>query len=344
MQMKGRAEAVDVIAVAALSLLATVPLFFVDPAVAGIVGGDVVSLLMAAVPFLLLLPLPAAYVASISRERFRVESLAAAAVLPLGFLGMKFGATAIGLLLGLPLVSYKARSIYTGDNPFWAWFKASAALITVLAVVFGLTAAYTYESSAPLREDVQGNLTSRAVDTATEFIDLSQQGVSSDRLTGAAVRISRNISRTSIRLTEQNVFAAVDADGTFSDQQRQVLRSAFTQSEQEIPSQLSEQARQQVSSQLGGQEDIQRDLIASRTGPIVEKLSQPTLPVLAVIFFTVLSLVYLLRFPLALLGGIYGTVFRRIRSWYGQRGESEGGDAGGRRRQQERRERGRRRP
>lgn len=313
----------DLAIVAALSLAAVAPLFVFDPAVAHVTGGDVIPLLRGAAPLLFLLPLPAAYVASISRDGFRVESLAAVVILPLGVFGLRFTAVAAGLVLGLPLVSYKARSIYTGDNAFWTWFKSSAALVTVLAVVLGISAAYAYNTSPALRQDVQGNVTDRAVGTATQFVDLSQEGLSPDRITGATARLARNISSTSLALTEKTVFAAVEEDGTFSDGQRQVLRDAFTQAEEEIPGQLSQQAQQRVTNQLAGGENVQRSLIRSRMGPIVERLSKPTPPVLALIFFTVLSLAYLVKFPVALLGGVYGLGFRRLRHRYAEREDTD---------------------
>ncbi|MDY6774199.1 MAG: hypothetical protein SVS85_03270, partial [Candidatus Nanohaloarchaea archaeon] len=64
-------------------------------------------------------------------------------VLPLGVLGTTYLAFSSGLVLGLLLVSYKARSVYHEDNFGWTSFKAVGSLLTVLALVLGLTAAYT---------------------------------------------------------------------------------------------------------------------------------------------------------------------------------------------------------
>ncbi|MDY6768491.1 MAG: hypothetical protein SVW02_00065 [Candidatus Nanohaloarchaea archaeon] len=318
MNLRGSADVREVLAVAALSIVAILPLFVVDVGIGKILEGEAIAMLTSLVPLLLLLPLPAAYVATISRHRFRPETLGALATLPLGLLGAKFAAFAVGLVLGLLLVSYKSRSIYTGDNQFWTFFTASAALVTVLALVLGVSAAHTYSASADVRQGVQDNVTEFTVNTATEFIDLAQQGATPQQITGAAVALAENMSRTSIAMTEKAVFRAVEENGTFSDTEKQLLRTAFTQSKQRIPSQLSTRARQQVEERLGGQREVENELIRSRTAPIIQKLTSPTLPLLIAVFFTLVSLVYIFKIPVSIIGGVYGMIILRLRKRFGE--------------------------
>ncbi|MDY6770276.1 MAG: hypothetical protein SVU88_04865 [Candidatus Nanohaloarchaea archaeon] len=308
---------------AALSLVAMLPLFVVKLDIGTVIAGDIVSLATALVPVALLLPLPAAYIAAVSRHEFRPEAFAAMVTLPLAVLGATFAGVSIGLVLGMLLVSYKARSVYHGDNEFWTFFKASTALITVMALVLGISAAYAYSSSATIRGEVRGNLTAVTVETATEFVDLSGGSSPSSQVSRAAVQIARNVSEQSIVATEEAVFQAVAQDGTFSDQQRQVLRTAFDQSRQQIPDQLSTAAQQQIESQLQARGGVEEEIIRSRTAPIIETVTAPTAPVLAAIALAVVSLVYILKFPVGLLGGIYGTVVHRIRTRGRRTGKQE---------------------
>ncbi|MDY6769123.1 MAG: hypothetical protein SVW02_03400 [Candidatus Nanohaloarchaea archaeon] len=330
-QLRGAVEPVDIAIIAALSFLAAAPLFVIQPQVAAISGLQPPIPLGHLVILLLLIPLPAAYVASISGERFRVESLAALATLPLAVFGAKFAAVSLGLVLGLPLVSYKARNLFHEDNYFWTRFKASAALLSIMAVVAGVAAVQVYSGSPAVQDAVQGNVTAVTVDTAAEFADISSGSTS--LLTGMAAGIAVNTSRATVAATEQVVLTAVNQSDGFSAGQRQVLQSAFTTAEQTIPPRFAQRARSQVRQRLAEQTDVNEQAVRSRIAPIIGTVTAPEPPMLVVLFLSVASAVYLFRLPAGLVAASYAMVGRRI-----NRAASSGGqerpDRGQRRREQ----------
>ncbi|MDY6762103.1 MAG: hypothetical protein SVY41_03565 [Candidatus Nanohaloarchaea archaeon] len=309
-RLRGAAEPVDLAVIAVLSLVATVPLFLISPSIDAVVAVQPPLPVSHLVILLLVLPLPAAYVAAISGERFRVESLAAVITLPFALAGPRFTAFSVGLVLGLPLVSYKARNLFHGDNRFWTSFKASAALITVLALVTGVIAVQAYSGSAAVQNAVQGNVTAVAVDTATGFVDVS--GGSTSMMTGMAAGIAVNTSRTTVAATERTVFTAVNRSDGFSPAERQVLRAAFTEAEEQIPPQVGQQAQKQVQQRLAQQTDVGEEVLASRVAPIVDTVTAPEPPVLAVLFLTVASLVYIFRLPVGVVAAVYVMLGRRV--------------------------------
>ncbi len=311
-RLRGAAEPVDLAIVAALSIIASIPVFVITPRIDALVALQPPIPLGHLVLLLLVLPLPAAYVASISGERFRPESLGAAATLPLALFGTRFAAFSVGLVLGLALVSYKARSIFNGDNLFWTRFKASAALLTVMALVAGVVAVQGYAGSAAVQDAVQDNVTSVAVETASGFIDQSTEARTGDVLTGLATMAAMNASRSSIAATERTVFTAVNESGGFSSAQRQVLRTAFDQAGQEVPQQVAAGAEEQVQDQLQQQADVDEAVLAGRIQPVVEQVTAPQPPVLAVLFLTVASLVYMFRLPIGFIAAVYAMVGRRL--------------------------------
>ncbi|MFB6294502.1 MAG: hypothetical protein ABEI97_01965 [Candidatus Nanohaloarchaea archaeon] len=322
-RLRGSLEPVDTVIVAALSLVAALPLLFIHLRIDALFGFQPPIPLGQLVILLLVIPLPAAYVASISGRRFRPEFLGAAVTLPLALLGTRFAAFSLGLVLGLALVSYKAKSIFNGENLFWTRFKAAATLLSVMAIMAGAAAVHTYSGSPAVQNAVQENVTETAVDTATEFIDLSTQADTGGVLTQLATSVAVNASRTSIVATERAVFTAVNRSGGFSDQQRQVLRGAFTQAEQEIPQRIGTQTEEQVQQQLQERADVDEDVIAGRIQPVVAQVTAPQPPVLAVLFLSVASLVYLFRLPVGLIAAVYALAGRHIN----QMASSDSGDA-----------------
>ncbi|MDY6776969.1 MAG: hypothetical protein SVQ76_02575 [Candidatus Nanohaloarchaea archaeon] len=308
----------DAAVVAFLSIAALSPLFMFDTGIEQVLDLSLGPILYLAASLLLVLPVPASYVVAISREGFRVESFASAAALPLAFLGPLHAGLAASLVLGLPLVSYKTRGLYKGDNFTFTAFRSVGSMATVLAVVLGLAAALTYQASPGLQEDLQETITNRTTEMASEYVEASrQQVVESQRqaLKELASTLSRNVSSTSIALTEKTVFSAVEEAGTFTSSQKTLLRRAFDTARDDIPSRLSGSVAgrmDQLTGSAGELGDV-KGMVKQRISPLAESFTAAEPPFLAFIFFTVLSLVYLAKIPFKLLGALYAGVARRSR-------------------------------
>ncbi|MFB6265876.1 MAG: hypothetical protein ABEI07_02215 [Candidatus Nanohaloarchaea archaeon] len=313
-------ETRQLLVTALLSLVAVAPLFFFDPVNGLLKGQGILEVLYSAAALLFLLPLPAAYVASVSTERFRYEAVGGFASLPLAVFGTFHAAFAVSLGVGLLLVSYKTRSVYHGDNFGWSTFKSAGSLVFVLALVLGFTAAYTYQSSPGLRGELQDRITNRTVDIAVEYADISRQSIApKDEIQELAGRLSENVSRTSIALTEKMVFEAVQRSGTFSPAQKTLLRNVFDRSKNRIPETMSRRIEATAFNTGNMSEAVPVEEIArQRIEPFVEKATAPAPHTLTLIFLTVASLVHLFKMPFRLLGGFYAYIFRSVENRAGE--------------------------
>lgn len=331
-------DAVDAIVVAVLSLGAVAAVGATDLAIATFVGGDLLTLLRSVAVLLIMLPLPVAYVASISMERFRPESLASAAGLVFAVRGTAYTAVAAGLVLASLLVSYKARSVFHGDNRFWTRFKASTSAVTALALIIGLTVALTYQGSAGFRADLQGNVTNVTTELAVDQIGATQQSLAEQQrqlVVTTAGTVAENSSTAAILLTEQNVLAAVQQDGSFSASQQQVLDDAFTTSEQDIPPQVRSEVEQRIARQYDENIDDglveTRDLedrITTQVRNMLARLAEPTPPVLVALFIMAASFALIFKLPFGLVAAIYASIIALLVSRFrpgtaGSRGAAE---------------------
>lgn len=316
----GERAAIDLRAlatVALLSLVAVSPLLVANVSVADIIGLNLSTLLQPVILLLVLLPLPAAYVSTISYDRFRFETLGATIILPLYVVSPVFAAAGAGMLLGLMLTSYKARSLYKGDNGFYTSWKATKTTMVLLAVAGGIFAAATYSTSTGVQADVQGNLTEESVDLALDQLDIgSISGSQTQQLVDQSRRISETASRLSIEATQRIVFDAITADGSFSQQQRGVVRGGFRTAKNEVPENVSQQIAQNVEDQLaqrnGGTTGSTESLVRPQVEQMVQQLARPTPPVLAAIFFITFSLLALFKLPFGLIGGIYSVLIIQL--------------------------------
>ncbi len=306
---------------AGLSVIAMGAVMVADIGISAVVAMDPGGLLRSAAILLAVLPLPAAYIAHISHDGFRRESLGTLAALPFAALSMGLGAVAAGLVLGGLLVSYKATNLWDGGNPFWTGWKASGGMVVVLALAAGLMVAATYQGSATFREDIRGNLTNVTTEVATDQINLTQRSVmeqQTETLVATAGMVARNVSESSILLTGNRVMGAVEDDGSFSPDQQNLLITEFDTARQDIPPQVAEQTRDAVRQQLeanqGGLVPVQdtADMIAEQTRRILQEWGQPTPLVLAAITVMVMSLVLVFKLPFSLIAGLYAVIIGAV--------------------------------
>lgn len=299
------------------TLAAMIGLFMVDLSSEALITLDYGGLVGSVITLLVLLPLPAAFIAHISHSGFRREALATVIALPFGLLGLKFAAFAAGLVLGGLMVSYKAENLWQDGNTFWTGWKASGGAVTMLAIVLGLAVAFTYQGSATFREDVRGELTNVTTDVATEQINLTQQGVvdqQTEALVTSAGTVAENASTAAIILTTNQVLTAVQDDGSFSPTQQNLLISEFGTARDDIPPQIGQQTRdavrQQVEANQGGLVPVQdtADMIADQTRRMLRQFGQPSPPVFAVIVLMVASVVLMFKLPFSLIAGLYAVL------------------------------------
>lgn len=326
-------DPVDAIVVAGLSAAATAAVGFTDLGVGAVVAGDLAALARSVAVLLVVLPLPIAYVVTISMERFRIESLASAVSLLFGFRGVTYATIAAGITIASLIVSYKTRSIFHGDNRFWTRFKASASTVTILAIVIGLAAALTYQGSADFRQDLRGNATNVTTELAVDQVGAVQETFAEQQrqvLVNTAGLVAENSSTAAIALTEQNVFTAVQQDGSFSASQQQLLRDTFTTSRQDIPPRIRDDITTRVDEQLtrqtdGGIVETQslEDRIATQVRQMLQRLGQPTTPVLAAIFVMALSIVLLFKIPFGLVAAVYASLLGGFRARFESTSEAD---------------------
>lgn len=319
--------------VAALSLIAMLPVFQLDLSLQQLFAVNPLPLLQSLLPLFLTLPLPAAYITLISKKRFRKEALGTTVVLPIAVLGQLFTVFAAGIVLGSIFVSYKAKSVYNGRNVNWMHFRAAGGMIVLIAVVAGLVAASFYSSTQPFRADIRGNITQESVDMAMDYAETAGVGGQQPQSTGAQAQqltnlvgpLASNLSTASIRSTETVVFGAVqqtrDRDSSkFDASERTVLRTAFDTAENQVPSTVRQQAEQTMQQQLqkmGGAAEVKKETLRSMVTPrvrkVVNRIITDSQAMTAVAFVSAFSVVMLFKLPFAFLSALYAAIIGHIR-------------------------------
>jgi hypothetical protein len=321
-------------AVAGLSLIAMLPVFQLDLSLRQLFAMNPVPFIRSLLPVLLTLPLPAAYIALISKRRFRKEALGTAVVLPFALLGQLFTVFAAGMVLGSLFVSYKGKSVYNGRNVNWMHFRAAGGMIVLTAVVAGLVAASFYSNTAPFREDIRGNITQESVDMAMDYAETAGVGgdevqpestdAQAQQLTSLMGPLAANLSVASIRSTETIVFRAVQEtrnrdSSKFDASERTVLRTAFDTAENQVPSTVQQQAEQTMQRQLqemDGAADVKQDTLRSMVTPrvrkVVNRIITDSEAMTAVAFVSASSIVMLFKLPYAFVGALYAAIIGRV--------------------------------
>lgn len=302
--------------------------FYLSPVdtgvLAGLAFGDLVT---ASSVFLGLMVLPIAWIANMSFERFRIESLAAFIVLPGVFRGGMFAVVCLGLPVAVVFASYLARSTYNGKNPFWTCFKASASLVTVMAVLMATAGAYSMATDQAMRDTVREGVTDRVADRATEVANESLNGGGAgdqqqQMLVTLASDLSRNVSASTILVSRRSVEATMDQlEGTpeeFSSTQRTVISQTFDRLERELPQNLSSQVSDRIEQRFEEQGGLQpsdgqlEDEVRDRVDAGLDTIFEDRRALAGMTFVVVLSLVYALKIPFEVLGGVFGYLLYRL--------------------------------
>jgi hypothetical protein len=324
----------DALMIAVLSLAAIASITRFELSFATVFDRQFSTILDALLPLLLLLPLPAAYIAAISKDGFRKEVAGTLVTLPAAVLDLTFAVGSIGIVLGGVLVSYKAKSIYNGQNTNWVHFKAAGSMVVVLAIVAGIATAAMYSTTPPLREDIRSNITQQSVDTALEYADMAGMGGTQDVSLGEQDQgisamvgtLAENLSQASIQSTEAIVFQAVEEtrnrdSSKFDADERTVLRAAFDTAESNVPTEVRQQAEDQVEQRFtsgsdSGQveEAAMRSMVTPRVRSFVNELITDSHGMTLTVLIATFSLVMLFKLPFELLSAIYAAILGRLRS------------------------------
>lgn len=322
------------IIVAVLSLLPIIMLHQVSVSVELLFAMQFEPLLNEVIPLLLAFPVPAAFIASISKERFRWECLGTAAAFIFAGQGQEFMAAAAGMVLGGVFVSYKAKSIFNGHNTGWTFFKATGSMLTILALAIAFSTSSFYMDTPAFRTDIQRALTDQTVDIAVEHANLAElanTGGNTDALeamqTGLAAdligTLAENLSRTTVQATEVVVFSEVEQSGEFDAQELAVLDDAFTRADEQIPAAVSTQAEEWLSEDIGAtsvgdtgqsaEDESIKQLITPQVRTFVNDIVSASPETQAIVFVATFSLIMLFKIPFELIGALYASLLSWIR-------------------------------
>lgn len=287
------------------------------------------DLLSASTVFIITMVFPIAWVANMSFERFRVESLAAFLVVPGVFRGGLFAVVCLGLPVAVVFASYIARSTYNGKNPFWTCFKTGASLVTVLAILTATSGAYSMATDQDMRDTVRQGVADRVADRATEVANETLNGegngaVEQQRQMFVTMtsQVARNVSSSTILVSRRSVVATMDQlEGTseaFSSTQRTVLSQTFDRLEQELPGNISGQVGERVEQRFEDQGGFRpssgqlEEEVEGRVDAGLDAIFEDRRALAGMTFVVVLSLVYALKIPFELLGGVFGYLLYRL--------------------------------
>lgn len=318
----GGVSLLDAAIIGILSVVATVSLTLIDVTMTDLVGLELGSILRSALIFLIFVPLPAAYTATISKDGFRKEAFGGVLALPIAFLGLPFAALGTGVFLGNLLTSYKTRSIFKGDNTGWTYWKSVGGAITMIALVAGLTAGYTFYTDADWRDTIKTEATNETTAIATDYIDLSGSGSvltqqQRQQLIDTAGVLAENASATTLTVAEDAVVLRMQQDGSFTDQQQSTITDTFTTLDGTVPGEIKQQTEQQVGEQIDelvfGQDVSATGAIRQRIRGFVDQIVEPSPQMTAGVFFLTISFLLILKIPFRLIGTIYAGLLTFLR-------------------------------
>ncbi|MDY6771029.1 MAG: hypothetical protein SV186_03675 [Candidatus Nanohaloarchaea archaeon] len=281
--------------------------------------------------YLALLVFPVAWVANMSFERFRTESLAAFIVLPGVFRGGVFAVFCLGFPLAVVFASYMARSVFNGKNYFWTCFKTGSAIVMVLGVVFASVGAYSMAQDADMRETVRGAVADKVTDRALEAVNATVNSGSGQTLMAEqrqlvvelSSRVASNVSTATLQAARIAVFRATkQADGTaaeFKPTQINLLNRTFEQLQTSLPSRLSDRISGRVGERMDerieqvqpSKKNIRQD-VRARIDSGLSVVFDDTRLLAALTFIVLLSLIYTFKIPFELLTGMVGYLIHRM--------------------------------
>ncbi len=295
---------------------------------AALVGLEFEAIFSISILFLAGMALPIAWIATMSFDGMRKESLASFIVLPGIFRGGLFGLVCVGLPVAVVFASYVARSTYNGRNPFWTCFKAGASIVTVFAILLATVGAYTIMYEEGIRQDVRDGVldrvTDRAVDVANETLN-GANGTSAveqqqDVFVSQASRLSQNVSETTILASQRTITRQMDRyEGTryeFSSEQRTVIDQTFTALQAQLPGNISGQVADRVEERFDSGTGLQPsdEQVRGRVDAGLDTVFGDTTTLAGMTFVVLLSLVYSLKIPFELFSGTLGYLLHRVAS------------------------------
>lgn len=312
----------DAAIIGILSVAATASLALTDVSVADLFGLAFGGLLRSALIFLVFVPLPAAYVATISKDGFRKEALAGLLALPVALWGIQFAALGTGILLGNLLTSYKARSIFKGDNTGWTYWKSVGGAITMIALVAGLTAGYTFHTDTDWQDTIKAEITNQTTQIAVDYADLSGSGSAltqqqRQQLIDTAGVLAENASAATLLVAEDAVVLAMEEDGSFTSQQQSTITGTFTVLDRTVPDEIQRQIEQRVGEQVDelvfGRDVSAAGAVQQRIQSFVDRLVQPSPEATTGVIFLTISFLLILKIPFGLIGALYAGILASLR-------------------------------
>ncbi len=278
-----------------LSLVATASFFLIPTTITDLIGFNFTNIFALQNLVVLLLPLPFAFVAIHSLERFRKESFAAIISLLLIPLGGKLALAALTLSLGCPLVSWKARSVYNKKNKLYTFYKATGTAVTVVAVI----SAALFVGAFTVENQVQGAVTQALANKTGELSeDIISDAFGGDNLQTVQEQQIR-LASSLINSTETVVLDQVRQDRLFTGQHRNRLDTYFSNAHTLLLQQIRERSEEQRPGFNTGSP------VTQGVNQAIDELVQPTAGFNLALFLIVFSLVLILRLPFAVLGTVY---------------------------------------
>lgn len=320
----------DALILGFLTMIGVVGFYLSPVSVEAVAYLDAGALVGPSLLFLGFMAFPMAWVANMSFEGFRIESLAAFIVLPGVFRGGFFAVVCLALPLAVVFGSYVARSTYNGRNPFWVSFKVGAALVSVLAIVTASAGAYTMMGDGETRSMVREGVSEYVSDRTTEVVNESFEGGTDNgaleqqrtMIVDMAERVARNVSSATLVTSQRSLEAVMDqVEGTpqeFSEPQRGLIDQTMTGLRQELPANISGQVRERVDDQVREQmEDMQpstgdiQEQVQQRVDDGLDVIFENDQALAGVTFFVLLSTIMLLKIPFELIAGVLGYLLYR---------------------------------
>lgn len=265
---------------------------------------------------LVLLPLPVAYAATISRKAFRYESLVPLLLLPGGVASGAAGYSFLFIPIAGVLASYKAPSIYNGKNSRWITYKTGSVLVVAAALIVGGSIATDIATNTETRDQLKETMVDTAVNISADYAKTATaQTQQQDQFSQMTEQTALQASKMAIEQTQQQVFSTINSTDSFTTQQVSTIGTSFRESLQTVPSSVSSTMREELETNLEQQQANQqriKQLVRPKINEVITPLFDKPGWIALGIGLAIVSIIFTLKIPLQLLTLVYGSIIVAI--------------------------------
>lgn len=277
---------------ATFSFLAVFSFFFIQFGVTDIISLNFSKILSFRLLSLFVLPVPFAFVATISKNKFRWESLSSITALLLLPANLKLAVISLTVFLGSIVTSYAVSKIYQEDESFTSFYKSTSYAFLLMALIVASLFVYTYNTNSKWRKNVQiaAANQSKKLAMSMPFGPSDMRELTTDQAEDYKKRILNDV-----RGALYNKINNLNLSQRKKDSLKRELNITHNQPGVQMQESLNLSKQETI-----GEVDL---------SPFFQKVFEPSLKVNAILFVFVFSLAAIFKYLFAILSSLYAELY-----------------------------------